>query len=270
MIKNPRLMVIGAHPDDCDCYCGGLAVKYSRLGRAVQFVSVTDGSAGHQSLDRQTLAEIRKGEAKESAEAADINYLVLDYPDGRLEVNLETREAIIRLIRSFNPDIIITHRLNDYHPDHRYTSQLVQDASYLVMVPAICPDTPAIKRQSAIFFMSDTFEKPYPFTPSAIIGIDDVFGQKLKMVSSHRSQFFDWLPWLDSVQNALPEEYDTENYAFDFISCYDSRLANRFRQALTAKYGLQSGNTMRYAEAYELSEYGAPLSDDDWDVYFPL
>jgi LmbE family N-acetylglucosaminyl deacetylase len=55
--------------------------------------------------------------------------------DGELLPNLGNRRQVIRLIRSFHPDLVLTHRPNDYHPDHRYTSQLVQAAAYLITVP---------------------------------------------------------------------------------------------------------------------------------------
>jgi LmbE family N-acetylglucosaminyl deacetylase len=270
MDKSIRLMVIGAHPDDCDGSCGGLAIQYSALGRAVKFVSVTDGSAGHQSIGRQALAKIRREEAKNVAAAANIEYQVLDFPDGRLEVNLGSRETILRIIRLFNPHIIITHRPNDYHPDHRYTSQIVQDASYLVRVPAVCQDTPAMTFQPAIFFMSDEFKRPYPFSPDAVVSTDDVFEQKVKMVSCHKSQYFDWLPWMDSIQNSLPDHYDVSRYAYDCMNSNDSGTADRFRNLLISRYGVAKGSSIKYAEAYELSEYGAKPSSDEWNEYFPV
>lgn len=270
MRKDPRLLVIGAHPDDCDECCAGLALKYRKLGRAVKFVSVTDGSAGHQSIDRKELAKIRKEEAQRAAAAADIEYQVLDFPDGGLEVNLNTRETVLRIIRTFSPDILVTHRPNDYHPDHRYTSQIVQDASYLVMVPLECPDTPAMTFQPAIFFMSDRFEKPYPFTPDAAISVDDEFEQKVRVISCHKSQFSGWLPWVAKLQKLLPDNYDVERYAFDCINNRDSKTADRFRKMLISKYGMEKGSSVRYAEAYELSEYGYALSGDEWNEAFPL
>ena len=145
--------MIGAHPDDCDLTCGGIAIKYSKLGHKVKFVSVTNGDAGHQDHTREELAKIRAEEARQSALTAGIEYEVLDFHDGNLKVDIPTREKILGVIREFNPDLIFTHRPNDYHPDHRYTSILVQDASYLVMVPKVCPNVPYLKHQPIILYM---------------------------------------------------------------------------------------------------------------------
>lgn len=267
--KKLNIMVIGAHPDDCDGGCGGIVLKYRKLGHAVQFVSTTNGSAGHQSYDRPTLAKIRKMESQTVAEKSGISYLVLDYDDGRLEVNLESREKILRIIRRFSPDIIFTHRPNDYHPDHRYTSQLVQDSSYLVMIPNVCPDTPVMKVQPIICYMSDSFKRPYPFSPDIAVGIDDVIEQKLEMVSCHKSQYFDFLPYLDHLQNLIPTDYDDSRYAYDCVNTCDAKTANNYRKQLIARYGKETGQAVKYAEAYEISEYGRQIEKDEIDNYFP-
>jgi len=132
-----NVIVIGAHPDDCDGRAGGTAIEFAKRGHNVLFVSVTDGSAGHHEIGGAPLANIRKLEAQEAGKRFGIKYLVLDHPDGKLMPTLEIRDEIIRLIRQWNADIVIVHRPNDYHPDHRYTSTLVQDAAYMVIVPNI-------------------------------------------------------------------------------------------------------------------------------------
>ncbi len=134
-----RLLVIGAHPDDADIGAGGLAVIFRRLGHVVKFVSVTNGAVGHHQMSGQPLVARRRAEAQAAGEIIGAEYEVWDYPDGQLLPTLEARKQVIRLIRQFSPDLLLTHRPNDYHPDHRYTSQLVQDAAYLVTVPNICP-----------------------------------------------------------------------------------------------------------------------------------
>jgi LmbE family N-acetylglucosaminyl deacetylase len=268
--KTLHIMVIGAHPDDCDGGCGGLAIKYSSLGHKVKFISTTDGSAGHQSIGRAELGRIRKEEAKAAAVVGELEYQVLDYADGRLEANLDTRENLLRIIRNFSPDLIFTHRPNDYHPDHRYTSQLVQDASYLIMVPNICPDTPAMKFQPTIFYMRDNFKHPYVFTPNVVVSLDDVIDQKLKMVSCHKSQFFDWLPWIDRLQKAFPEDYDDSKFAYDCVNVNDRGAADKFRNLLIARYGSEAGISIEYAEAYEMSEYGNEIAQEEMNDFFPF
>lgn len=268
--KKLSVLMIGAHPDDCDTGCGATAIKLSREGHRVRFVSMTDGSAGHQSLGREELAAIRRREAQEAGAVAGIEYEVLGYPDGELEVTLESRSRTLRLIRAFDPDVIITHRTIDYHPDHRYTAQLVQDASYLVMVPNICPDTPALTHQPAIFFMSDEYKKPLPLKPDVAVRVDDVYEQKLRMVSCHRSQFFDWLPWMARVRGVIPQDYDDSRYAKRCVDLSDAYVANTHRRLLLGRYGADAGAAVRYAEAFEISEFGGSMDRQAINECFPL
>lgn len=266
--KKLRIMVVGAHPDDCDFGCGGTAVKFAREGHAVKFLSVTDGSAGHQTDDRKTLAARRAKEAENSGKIAGIEYEVLRFPDGELEVNLETRSEVMRNIRRFNPDMVITHRPNDYHPDHRYTSQIVQDASYLLMVPNVCPDTPAMDHQPVFLYLSDSFKKPNPFTPDVIVSVDDAAETKVKMIACHVSQCFEWLPWIDCKQGNLPADYDASKYPSDFQDKDDAAVAKRYYDQLKSRYGEEKARSIKYAEAFEVSEYGSDF-DGSINDYFP-
>src|SRR5262249_14151366 len=158
-------------PDDAEYKAGGLAALYRRRGHEVRFVSVTDGSAGHHRTAGPALAGRRRAEAEEAGKALGIGYEVWEHPDGRLEPSLPLREQVIRLVRSFRPDLVLTHRPNDYHPDHRVTAQLVQDAAYLLTVPALCPDVPHLRRDPVIAYLSDEFTRPCPFEPTAVVDV---------------------------------------------------------------------------------------------------
>ena len=114
---------------------------------------------------------------------------MLDIHDGELEPTLENRRTITRLIRDWNADIVIAHRPNDYHPDHRYTGVLVQDAAYMVTVPFFCPDTPALKKNPVFLYTEDGFQKPNPFRPDVVVSIDAVIDQKVDALAEIVSQF---------------------------------------------------------------------------------
>ncbi len=203
--KQLRLLMIGAHPDDCEIQTGGIAVKFRALGHAVKFVSLTNGDTGHYELSGAKLARIRRQEMADACAIAGIEYEVFDIHSNQLEADIPTRERVIRLIREYKPDMIFTHRLNDYHPDHRRTAMLVQDSSYAIRVPNVCPFTPCLRYSPVILYMYDDFKKPYPFEPSVIVDIDDVMDTKIKMVACHRSQVFEWLPWMDGRLDEVPE-----------------------------------------------------------------
>src|SRR3974377_1572729 len=142
-----RIIAIGAHPDDCDIKFAGTAAKFAKAGHLVKFLSVTNGDAGHQTLRGAELARRRRAETQESARRLGIaEYEVLNNHDGELVPSLEVRKQIIRAIRQWKADMVGAPRPNDYHPDHRYTGVLVQDAAYVVVVPNIVPDVPALRR----------------------------------------------------------------------------------------------------------------------------
>ncbi|HZT82663.1 MAG TPA: PIG-L family deacetylase, partial [Gemmataceae bacterium] len=166
-----RLLIIGAHPDDADYHAGGLAALYRQAGHVVKMVSLTNGDAGHQTLRGEELARRRQAEAAAAGAVIGATYDVLDNHDGELLPTLDNRRQVIRLLRTFRPDLVLTHRPNDYHPDHRYTSQLVQDAAYMVTVPAVVPEVPHLPANPVIAYLPDAFEKPYPFRPAVAVDV---------------------------------------------------------------------------------------------------
>ncbi len=268
--RSLRILAIGAHPDDCDIKVGGCAILWARLGWAVKFVSVTNGDAGHHELSGEALADRRKREADAAGQVAGIEYEVLDNPDGKLEPGLEERWQILRQIRAFRPDMILTHRPNDYHPDHRYTSQLVQDCSYLMGVPNICPESPRLETAPVIAYFADEFRKPIPFQPDVAVGIDSVMEAKLQMLECHESQFFEWLPWIDWHGIEMPEDPALRLAALSRFARGFSRPNELTRRFLIRYYGDGEGAAIVNAESFEASEYGAPLDEAAIARLFPF
>src|ERR1700693_5735458 len=201
-----RVIAFGAHPDDCDIRAAGTAALFAKMGNAVKFVSVTNGDAGHQSMSGAVLAQRRLAEAKESARRLGIEYEVLNNHDGELLPTLEVRKKIIRQIRRWNADVVLAPRPNDYHPDHRYTGVLVQDAAYMVVVPNVCPDTPPLHDNPVFLYFEDGFQRPNPFRPDVSVAIDDVFDLKISVLDAHVSQVYEWLPWVDHILDQVPKD----------------------------------------------------------------
>ena len=143
MEKTRRYLVIGAHPDDVDLRFGGTAIKLTRAGHQVKFVSLCNGNCGHQTMGGAQLAARRKQEAQATLAFNGVcEYQIFDNNDCEIVADLENRKALIRIIRAFAPDVVLSHRLCDYHADHRATGTLVMDAAYLLGVPLWCPDVP--------------------------------------------------------------------------------------------------------------------------------
>lgn len=266
----PRILAIGAHPDDCDLKAGGCAILWAQAGCTVRFVSATNGEAGHHEQSGSALADRRRAEAEAAGKIAGIEYQVLDNPDGQLVPGLEQRWGMLRLIREFRPDLILTHRPNDYHPDHRYTSQLVQDCSYLVGVPNICSDTPRLEKAPVIAYFSDDFQKPLPFKPDVVVDIDSVMDTKIRMLDCHESQFYEWLPWVDRHGIEMPKDPGQRLDALARFARLFSRPSEEAREYLKHHYGDGRGSSVVNAESFEACEYGAPLDGVAVRRLFPI
>jgi LmbE family N-acetylglucosaminyl deacetylase len=266
-----RILAIGAHPDDCDIKAGGTAAKWCAGGHAVKLVSLCDGSAGHPTQWGPPLAQRRRTEARAAGAAIGATYDVWDFPDGELQPGLEARRRVIRLIRTFQPDLLLTHRPTDYHPDHCAAGQLVQEAAYMVTVPAICPDTPHLPRSPVILYFSDAFKKPCRFEPHVVVDIGGELDQLVAMLHCHESQFYEWLPYnagyLDEVP---PGEQARKDWLAGRIRHRLRPLADRFRDRVVRTYGPERGGRVEYIEAFEVSEYGAPLDVEAQARLFPF
>ena len=263
MVEAPSLIVFGAHPDDCEFSAGGLAALFAHRRGRVCFVSLTNGDAGHQTLGGARLARMRREEARAAANVIGIESRVMEQHDGELLPTIEMRREVIKLIREWQPELILAPRPNDYHPDHRYTSILVQDAAYMVTVPNIAAFADHLHRDPVIMYVSDRFQKPYPFTPDAVIDIDSVIEQKVDMIHCHQSQVYEWLPYNGGYLDQVPTQQDDRKaWLRDRIEPRLRLDAERFRNGLIASYGTVRGAAVRYAEAFEACEYGAPLTSE--------
>ena len=262
-----RIIMIGAHPDDCDQDGGGTAILLSKMGYAVKFVSVTNGDAGHHEMGGGILAGRRLAEAKEAGRRFGVEYDVLSNHDGELVPSLAVRLQVIRKIREWNADVVFAPRPNDYHPDHRYTGILVQDAAYMVGVPNVASDTPPLKKNPVFMYFQDHFQRPNPFRPDVAVDITSVFDQKIHALDAHESQFYEWLPWIGGYLNQVPRDKDARKKWL--AGNRSGRITPAIRSALEKWYGSRA-NDVKYAEAFEICEYGSRPSEEDLKRIFPM
>ena len=266
-----RIIVFGAHPDDCELEAGGTAARWSGAGYKVKFVSVTNGDIGHHELAGAMLARRRTAEVKKCAEILGIETEVLDIHDGELLPTLENRRIITRKIREWKADVVISHRPNDYHPDHRYTGILVQDAAFMVIVPSFCPDIPALRKNPVFLYTEDDFKKPNPFTPDVVVPIDPVFEKKVACVDALASQFYEWNPWLFGYLGQVPKEPAARiDWTRDRVGKRYASLADRFRPKLIELLGAEQGRAVKFAEAFEVCEYGTQPTPKELFKIFPF
>lgn len=269
--KPLRIIVFGAHPDDCELEAGGTAARWAKLGHKVKFVSVTNGDIGHHEMAGAILARRRTAEVKKCAEILGIETEVLDIHDGELMPTLENRRTITRKIREWQADVVISPRPNDYHPDHRYTAILVQDAAFMVIVPSFCPDVPALKKNPVFFYCEDSFKKPNPFVPDVVVPIDPVIDLKAACIDALESQFYEWNPWLFGYLGEVPTDKDARlAWTKKRTEQRYGAIANRFRKKLVELLGEEKAKAVKYAEAFEVCEYGSEPSREDLMKIFPF
>jgi LmbE family N-acetylglucosaminyl deacetylase len=268
-----RIVVFGAHPDDGELDAGGSGCLWSGSGNHVEFVSATNGDIGHWQSAGGPLAIRRTAEVQEASKVMGTIARVLDIHDGEIEPTLENRRTFTRLIRNWNADIVIGPRTNDYHPDHRYTGILVQDAAYMVTVPFFCPDTKPLKKNPVFLYASDGFQKPNPFRPDIVVSIDSVIDKKMDALSKLVSQFIEG--GCEGGPGSIPrDEADLkkrqEEVKKGWLRNRNAEIANRYRAKLIELYGEEAGKQVRYAEAFEICEYGRQPKPEELRQLFPF
>lgn len=267
-----RIIIFGAHPDDAEYFGAGVAMKWAKAGHHVKLVSSTNGDVGHWQMAGGPLAIRRKAEVLEVARRLGVTTEVLDIHDGEILPTLENRRTFTRLIREWNADVVITNRPNDYHPDHRYTSILVQDSAYMVTVPFFGLDAPPLKKNPVFAYASDRFKRPYPFTPDLAVAIDDVMEPTLDALLVMESQIHEG--GANGNAGLFPAEGPGRQARRDAVrknlSNRYARIANNYRDTLVKFYGEEAARKVHYAQAFEICEYGSQPSAEQIRKLFPF
>lgn len=267
-----RIICFGAHPDDCELKAGGVALLWAAKGHHVKFVSVTNGDIGHWRDAGGPLARRRKAEVEAAARILGITTEVLDIHDGELLPTLENRRTITRLIREWKADIVMSHRPNDYHPDHRYVGTLVQDSAFMVGVPFFCPDVTPLKSNPVFLFYSDSFQRPNPFTPDIVVSVDAVMDKKLDAIDTLVSQFYEG----GALGNAsmIPSEPEKQaarrKEVRNGFAVRAQAVAQKYRDGLATWYGKDASTKVGHAEAFEVCEYGRRPNRQEIEKLFPF
>ena len=270
-----NIIAIGAHPDDCDSKFGGTAALFAKMGHNVKFLALTSGDAGHQSEGGGALGNRRREEARNAGKALGITeYQTLDNHDGELIPSLQVRHDVIRAIRKWDADIVLGLRPNDYHPDHRNAGKVVIDASYMVIVPNVCPDTPPLNKNPLFLFMQDRFQRPYKHQPDIVVAIDETIEQKIDGLHAHTSQMYEWLPWTNggdtSVAKIPTSGKELREWLANRIKSRSGIISPEKMASLVKWYGKDIAKKVKYVESFEVAEYGMQPTDKDLREFFPM
>ena len=265
-----RIIAFGAHPDDAELKFAGTAAMLAAQGHKVKLVALTNGDVGHFAQAGGPLAQRRKAEVEACHARLGVDSAVLDIHDGELMPDLDTRKKVVNLIREWQADIVLSHRPWDYHPDHRAVGKLAEDAAVIVAAPFFASYTPATPRNPIFLFYSDPFLKPYPFDPIIAVGIDDVAEKKWECIASMPSQFGDADSWQARTRLNVPsDEAGRKAFLIEGVKQRSAEVANQHRALLVKLYGEQKGRGVRYAEAFELNQYGSSATVEELKQLLP-
>ncbi|MDQ2746623.1 MAG: bacillithiol biosynthesis deacetylase BshB1 [Acidobacteriota bacterium] len=188
------VLAIFAHPDDVELTVGGTLLKMKSLGYKTGALDVTKGEMG----TRGTV----EGRAEEAADAAKILKLDvrenLELPDGHVWVTEETRTKLVRVLRKLKPKILLTHQIDDPHPDHNHITQLVREAARLCSMQKYDGDF-GQERIAAPMVAHNIFSQRV--TPSFIVDISEFVAEKTDAIRAHKSQFYN--PNSDELETRL-------------------------------------------------------------------
>ena len=265
-----RLLILTAHPDDAEYHAGGLAALYRKLGRCVKILTLTDGRAGHHKRGEQELIAMRRREAARAGQVIGSSYQTLDFPDGQLQPTLEARLRVIQEMRLFKPDLVLTHRTCDYHPDHRAVGQIVQDASYLVTVPMVLPDVPPLRQAPVFAYMGDTFTRPARIRADVVLNVADHVDKIVAMLACHESQVFEWLAYEEGTLDTVPHgEAERLEWARRWFAKHMKNRVEHFRDDIRRFFGREIGEQLQFVEVCEISEYGTIPDRKRYRELFP-
>lgn len=194
-----HVLVIVAHPDDADIFCGGTLAKHADRGDDVTIVHMTRGELGATEGTQSEIAAVREEEARQSGTELGAEVEFLDFLDGRVTYSLENRSTLVDTIRAHDPDALLTHFREDMHPDHRVTSKLVTDAYYMASLPLAESKLPPCDPDNVYYFGKPTAS----FDPETFVDITGFVEQKLDALERHESQV-DWL----NEHGGIDDEFD--------------------------------------------------------------
>jgi LmbE family N-acetylglucosaminyl deacetylase len=257
-----QVLVIFAHPDEGEIYVGGTTALYTQLGHKVKFLSLTNGDAGHYSMEPKALAQRRYREAM-SAKAilALSDYEVLDHHDGVLKNTEQIRKTVARAIREWQADVVFTfYPAKGGHNDNMTAGWIVRDASLLLEMDPM----------PAFIYVRDFHTTSFSYIPDVAIAIDDVWETKLAACGAHESQVVEFNPQLEGVLDEVLASKERQREFLVHNTYPFSKITPDNRLALAKWYGSSRAAGVTYVEVFEIAEYGRQLRESEMRKVFPM
>jgi LmbE family N-acetylglucosaminyl deacetylase len=188
-----KVLALGGHPDDMEQFAGGTLSLLAKKGFEILITAMTTGECGSKELPERKIVEIRRTESEEGAKIIGAKFKNLGIRDGSLSYDLETTKELVKLIREFSPDIIITHPITDYMTDHTHTGRLVLWAVPESAHPNFPADTkaPALEKCPYVYHTDPQglIGPDGQIVPvNTIVNITETIEQKLEAFGAHKSQ----------------------------------------------------------------------------------
>ncbi|HEY8402142.1 MAG TPA: bacillithiol biosynthesis deacetylase BshB1 [Cytophagaceae bacterium] len=200
------ILVIAAHPDDAELSCAGTILKHIDLGYKVGIVDLTRGELGTRGTP-----ELRDQEAGNASKILGLSVREnLQFADGFFEIDKAHCIELIKVIRKYQPDIVIANAVEDRHPDHGRGGALASRACFLSGLRKIETQFFGAKqsewRPQAVFhYIQDRYIKP-----DFVVDISNYWDKKIEAIKAYKSQFYD-------PQSKEPETYISGADFFDFL-----------------------------------------------------
>ena len=176
-----NVLAIGCHPDDMEINCAGTLAKCTARGDKVTVCHVANGNMGHEIIEPAELRKMRANEAKNAGALAGIEVVTCDIGDLMVYEGSKTqRDLVVDVIRTVQPDFIITHAPNDYMPDHVAVSRLVFDATFAASVPHYKTAVPGKAEVTPLYYMDNL--AGVNFIPTEYVDISEQIDKKLRCV----------------------------------------------------------------------------------------
>lgn len=260
--KPLRVMVIFAHPDEGEIYTGGITALFTKMGCQVKFMSLTNGDAGHYSIKPEDLAKMRYQEAMESKRILSLSdYEVLNYHDQHLKNTKESQDKVIKSIQDWKADIVFTYYpAKGGHTDNMTAGYIVRDAA------------PRLKMSTTPVFVyiRDYHTITFSYIPDFAIGIDSVWETKLAACAAQKSQVADAIPHSMGILEEVRANPEKQKQLIYENTLPFSNVTTVNLPALEKWYGKEAAAKIKYAEAFEIAEFGRQLTEEEMKITFPM